>query len=363
MASKHVATVLRQRLRTARVITFDATNTLYKLRRGVGELYRDAATAHGIDAALLPSAEDLKESFKESLKLQRARYPNYFFKAVDLGTGASGRQIDATGYEWEGEYIPEEWWRMLLERTWDGAFYLRDEHTRLTALHGDRDALIDQLNGEDFFRALYHDFFCSDAAWEVLPGAVDAVARLARWRDRCFDGAFDVCRVDTHGTETTMRSLSSRAEAEAVVAEFDAKRHKQGYFVRERPARRLGVLSNNDERLPRVLDALGLKQPFDFVLPSVEARAQKPDELAFATAWANAGAGSGAVAPHECVHIGDDEQNDVRGALDAGVQTVVWVHPEGVRRVPNRLMAAHWQQKLFIVQDLTQLCQVIDGDL
>ena len=122
--------------------------------------------------------------------------------------------------------------------------------------------------------------FCSAAAWAPKPGAADALARLR-----------------------------AAAEHNDIV---------------------LGVASNNDGRLPRVLDALGLKEPFDFVLTSVECGAEKPLPPIFTEARARAaGGGDGdALAPHECVHVGDCLERDVKGALAAG-HHAVWLNVKG----------------------------------
>ncbi len=76
---------------------------------------------------------------------------------------------------------------------------------------------------------------------------------------------------------------------------------------------RTGVLSNYDARLDGVIDAFALRPLFDVVTYSAEAGWEKPDAQIFAIAAERAG-----VEPSRCLHVGDDEDADVNGALNAG---------------------------------------------
>lgn len=76
---------------------------------------------------------------------------------------------------------------------------------------------------------------------------------------------------------------------------------------------KLAVLSNWDERLRPLLDALELTPCFDACLISCEVGAAKPDGLIFAAA-----AEALDLKPKEIVHIGDSSREDVGGALVAG---------------------------------------------
>ena len=77
---------------------------------------------------------------------------------------------------------------------------------------------------------------------------------------------------------------------------------------------RVGVLSNWDERLPQLLDALGATPHLDFVLTSRQAAVEKPAAEIFARARELGGVAPGARA----VHVGDSVGTDVRGAATAG---------------------------------------------
>jgi putative hydrolase of the HAD superfamily len=79
----------------------------------------------------------------------------------------------------------------------------------------------------------------------------------------------------------------------------------------------LGILSNFDSRLHRVLPALGLSDYFQSVTISTEVGAAKPDPVIF----------QGALAKHGCAaaeawHIGDSLDEDYRAAMAAGLKAI-----------------------------------------
>lgn len=78
---------------------------------------------------------------------------------------------------------------------------------------------------------------------------------------------------------------------------------------------RMAVLSNWDERLHTLLNALGLASAFEFVLPSVEGPAPKPDSRLFHLASLRLG-----LPPESILHIGDGWREDFEGARAAGFQ-------------------------------------------
>lgn len=81
---------------------------------------------------------------------------------------------------------------------------------------------------------------------------------------------------------------------------------------------RLAIVSNNTDRLPRRLAALGLAQYFDDVTYSEEAGALKPDPAIFHLALRRAGCRA-----EEAVHAGDDYDADVLGARAAGIPPIL----------------------------------------
>ncbi len=81
----------------------------------------------------------------------------------------------------------------------------------------------------------------------------------------------------------------------------------------------LGVISNNLEgQIQSKLQALELDQYFDTVTYSQEAGASKPDPVIFRLALKRCG-----FAAKQCVHVGDNYEQDVIGALNVGINPVL----------------------------------------
>ncbi|NWW83788.1 HDHD3 protein, partial [Rhynochetos jubatus] len=108
---------------------------------------------------------------------------------------------------------------------------------------------------------LYHDF-CSAHNWEVLPGASETLGRCCR----------------------------------------------RGF--------RMGVVSNFDNRLEKVLSQCNLRHHFEFILTSEGAGFAKPDGRIFEKALR-----LGGVPPEQAAHIGDDYTRDYRAARAVGMHS------------------------------------------
>ena len=80
---------------------------------------------------------------------------------------------------------------------------------------------------------------------------------------------------------------------------------------------KLAVISNWDERLVPLLEKLGLTTYFPEIVVSSAVGAHKPDARIFQAAIAGLG-----VRPGEVLHVGDSENEDVRGARGAGLQSL-----------------------------------------
>lgn len=92
----------------------------------------------------------------------------------------------------------------------------------------------------------------------------------------------------------------------------------------------LGVVSNWTEHLPELCRSLGLAEHVRFVLASAELRAQKPDRAIFERALFRAG-----VPAEETLHVGDQAELDVCGALEAGLRAA-WLDRAGSGHPPPR---------------------------
>ena len=85
---------------------------------------------------------------------------------------------------------------------------------------------------------------------------------------------------------------------------------------------RLGVISNWDNRLTRILDGLGLTSYLQHVSISAVVGWEKPHREIFQQALNAMG-----TAPHQALHIGDSLSEDIQGAAQAGLQPL-WLQRE-----------------------------------
>ena len=76
---------------------------------------------------------------------------------------------------------------------------------------------------------------------------------------------------------------------------------------------KLGVISNWDERLRPLLNALGLARSFETIVVSCEVGSSKPTPAIFQKSAEQLG-----VAPHTILHVGDSFEMDLQGARTAG---------------------------------------------
>lgn len=83
--------------------------------------------------------------------------------------------------------------------------------------------------------------------------------------------------------------------------------------LQEQDGLRLFVLSNNDERLHRILNGLSIGSYFEAVFVSAELGVEKPSRRVFELVQVQI-----KVAPENILHVGDNPIEDVQGALDAG---------------------------------------------
>ncbi len=80
----------------------------------------------------------------------------------------------------------------------------------------------------------------------------------------------------------------------------------------------LGIVSNWDLRLPRLVRNLGLEPYFDFLLSSSVCGATKPSEKIFKEALKQANA-----SPEEAIHVGDTYEEDFVGADRLGIKALL----------------------------------------
>ncbi|HAL49454.1 MAG: HAD family hydrolase [SAR202 cluster bacterium] len=106
----------------------------------------------------------------------------------------------------------------------------------------------------------------------------------------------------------------------------------------------LGALSNGNSRP----DLIGIGHMFRFSVMSQDHGVAKPDPRIFEIAVDQAGC-----AAHEMLHVGDDVEHDILGAVNAGVRAV-WVNRNGAER-PDTIDGTR------VVANLTQLIGMLEG--
>ncbi|GFO00130.1 haloacid dehalogenase-like hydrolase domain-containing protein 3 [Plakobranchus ocellatus] len=130
--------------------------------------------------------------------------------------------------------------------------------------------------------------------------------------------------VDPSLTEDTLQSISNDLYVHYMKPEawvflpgaYEALKDLHRYQIK------LGVISNWDHRLYRVLDVMGMQGYFDFVIPSYVVGVEKPDERIFQLALREA-----QCLPNEAVHFGDSIEKDLKGAMQAGLDAFLLATP------------------------------------
>jgi putative hydrolase of the HAD superfamily len=87
----------------------------------------------------------------------------------------------------------------------------------------------------------------------------------------------------------------------------------------------LGVISNFDSRLVRVLNGLGAGSSFEEIFVSSRVGYAKPDPRIFHAALNRHG-----LKPENAIHVGDSETNDLHGANNAGLRGVLIDRDNGI---------------------------------
>ena len=81
---------------------------------------------------------------------------------------------------------------------------------------------------------------------------------------------------------------------------------------------KLGILSNNDDDMDAICAKLGLTQFLDFVITSGQVGSGKPKPEIFIKALDIVN-----VKPSESIHVGDQYESDIKGALGVGIKPIL----------------------------------------
>jgi len=101
---------------------------------------------------------------------------------------------------------------------------------------------------------------------------------------------------------------------------------------------KLAIISNFDARLYGLLDSFALSGLFDAIVLPGNAGFQKPQPGIFRYTSVQLG-----IPPSGILHLGDQEEEDVQAAKNAGMQALLWSFPvEDAGRASRRVLS-HWE--------------------
>ena len=109
----------------------------------------------------------------------------------------------------------------------------------------------------------------------------------------------------------------------------------------------LGIISNFDNRLEKIIHELSLAHYFDFMLDSATFGEAKPNYAIFDYALQQA-----KTEPNEALHVGDNVMNDYHGALNVGMGALLFL-PE-YKEIPDSVNADH------VIRDLCEIDRFVD---
>jgi 2-haloalkanoic acid dehalogenase type II len=186
-----------------------------------------------------------------------------------------------------------------------------------------------------------------------LSAPVDAVWRA--WSELYFEATqvvpFRTLReIESHILPRVLRQFAVGADAAPYVDLFFQVTTKIELYPETREVLnalgpvRSAIVSNADQEHVAAWD---FTLPVEFILISESVRAYKPHRLVFERALQQLG-----LAPHEVLHVGDSDVDDVKGAKDAGL-SVAWVNRDGRRR------RADVPAPDFEIRDLRQLRRLL----
>jgi putative hydrolase of the HAD superfamily len=174
------------------------------------------------------------------------------------------------------------------------------------------------------------DLRCLERQW-WRDRVAETFAKLGAFRD--FDAYFD----ELFAYFASPESWAADPEAAGLLQRLKSS----GLIV--------GVISNFDHRLYRILDGLGLGQSFDSITISSEAGYAKPAREVFDAAVRRHG-----MSPAETAHVGDSEEHDFRAAARAGMAAILID-----RRAPAPRKSQDRAQRVNSLASVHEVAQVL----
>ena len=183
-----------------------------------------------------------------------------------------------------------------------------------------------------------------DAIDELMPLVDDFYEDRYRTDDTFWTDESETSQVWVGMYSLLCRRLGIEDEAERIAKrvydEFGDPAHWRAYddvvpaFERLRSrGLRLGIISNWDQRLERLLKGLDFGTLLDTIISSAVVGLRKPDPRIFELACARLG-----VAPEQAAHVGDHHYSDIVGASAVGMLPVLIDRHETSRRQEQRVV-------------------------
>jgi len=277
------------------LLTIDAFGTLFYPCPSVPVQYAMTAHEFGLSRTAITPAK-LKSAFKDVLRAQSKRYPNY------------GR-ADVLGGKYGG---PRQWWEEVIRGSFARVLAPSQGGSKeqFDLPLGMVDTLIDRFAGQGGY-TLYEDVVPFFARMREIKNS------STRRFDRVVLGVISNSddRVPAVLKAMGLRVGNIRADQDLSSIELP------GFEQRGGDVQGAGAGSSVDLDL-------------DLVITSYEAGEEKPHRLIFDVAKRQAGLGSTSAGVDEtddwvCVHVGDDYEKDYRGAIDAGWQSYLLPRGDG----------------------------------
>uniref|UniRef100_A0A023GH69 Rhythmically expressed gene 2 protein n=1 Tax=Amblyomma triste TaxID=251400 RepID=A0A023GH69_AMBTT len=121
--------------------------------------------------------------------------------------------------------------------------------------------------------------------------------------------------------------------------------------------RKLGVISNTDERLDSILTGLRLRQYFDFVIASAVVKVEKPSKDIFSLALICASSDEH-LTPDHALHVGDNIVLDYLAAKSAGWNALLLVNDESRR---HQALSKGLVEPADMIHRLPDIVKVVDA--
>lgn len=150
----------------------------------------------------------------------------------------------------------------------------------------------------------------------VIKGGIEGLTHAELW-DRTYLKWFELTGIDNEKARSIIDSIRSHPFRHLFWAHMEEGTREMLDWFRERGFK-LGVISNAEGQIRRLLEHTGTYSRFDVVIDSSEVGVSKPDSRIFTLAMERMGA-----VPSRSIYVGDLVEIDVAGAKGAGLTPIL----------------------------------------